>query len=214
MMKKRRDYIAPPPRRVPLTLKLSAIFGHPMMIMAWLIPGFVFCGIASGLRKAGVCVEPGMPAGFAAVWLLMWLFFAGVIGYMAVRLARWILTSDLRLLKHGMLTQAVLRSKTEIDLPGDGGPLYRLRFDYDVDGKKFHTVMDASFYKRLLDEAAEPVLYDPQRPRKCILLDELPAQVELDEAGNIVHRYPFMGFVYLMIPLGTLACMIYMTAKR
>lgn len=87
---RRRDNLAPPPRRVPLSLKLSAIFGNHFMLMSWLIPGFVFCGVAHELRKAGVCVEPGMPRGFAAVWILTWLLFLGVSGYMAVRLARWI----------------------------------------------------------------------------------------------------------------------------
>lgn len=112
-----------------------------------------------------------------------------------------------------MLSRAVLKSKTEIDLPGDGGLLYRLRFDYEADGKKFHAGMDTPCPERLLDEAGEPILYDPRNPRKSTLLDDLPAQIELDDSGNIVHRYPFMGWLYLSIPLGTLACMIYMTVK-
>lgn len=208
--RQRRVIISPPPRLVPFTLKLSAIFGNRMMIMAWLIPGFVFCGIAHELRKAGVSFEPGMPWWTAAVWPLAWLFFLGVIGYMTARLAQWIMSSDLRLLENGLLGQAVLRSKTEIDLPGDGGPLFRLRFDYEAGGRKFHAVLDTSFPDRLLDDAVEPILYDPQKPRKSILLDELPAHIELDGAGNIKHRYPFMGLVYLAIPAGTLAAMIYM----
>lgn len=211
---RRRDNLAPPPRHVPLTLKLSAVFGNQFMLMTWLIPGFVFCGVAHELRKAGVCVERDMPRGFAAVWLLAWLFFLGGIVFMSVRLARWILSGELRLLEHGMLSQAVLKSKTEIDLPGDGGPLYRLSFAYEVNGRKFHTGMDTPYPGRLLDEAAEPVLYDPQEPRKSTLLDDLPAHVEFDDTGNLLHRCPFMGFVYLLIPLGTLACMVYMTVKR
>lgn len=183
------------------------------MILAWLIPGFVFCGVAHNLKKAGLRIEPGMTPGLFAVWLAAWLFFLGVIVFMTARLARWILSSDIDLLEHGMLAQAVLKSKKEIRLPGDGGPLYRLIFDYDAGGRKYHTVMDTAFPKRLLDEAEEPVLYDPRKPAKAILLDELPAHIELDGAGTIKHKYPFMGFVYLLIPLGTLACMAYMTWK-
>lgn len=183
------------------------------MALAWLIPGFVFCGVAHNLKKAGLSVEPGMTPGLFHVWLAAWLFCIGVIAFMTVRLARWILGGDISLLEHGMLSQAALRSKKEIPLPGDGGPLYRLIFDYDADGRKYHAVMDTPFPKRLLDEAAEPVLYDPQNPAKSVFLDDLPAQVEVGATGAIKHKYPFMGFVYLLIPLGTLACMAYMTLK-
>ena len=210
---KRRDNLAPPPRQVPLTLKLSAVCGNPFMLMSWVITGFVCCGIAYMLRKAGICVGPGMPMGFAVVWLLLWLFFLGVIGYMAGRLAHWIISSDLRLLEHGMPGRATLRSKKKIDLPHGGGPVYHLVFDYEVNGRKYHTWMDTPYADRLLDEAEEPLIYDPQKPGNSILLDELPAHVELDETGNLKHRYPFMGFVYLLIPLGTLASLTYLTLK-
>ncbi len=210
---KRRDNLAPPPRQIPLTLKLSAICGNKFMLMSWLSIGFVFCGIAYMLRKAGVCVERGMPMGFAAVWLSLWLFFLGVIGYMAGRLTHWILSSDLRLLEQGMLSLAILKSQKKIDLRHGGGPLFHLVFEYEVNGKKFHTWMDTPYAVRLLDETKEPIIYDPQKPGNSLLLDELPAHVELDDTGNLKHRYPFMGFVYLMIPFGTLVCMTYITLR-
>ena len=210
---KRRDNLAPPPRQVPLTLKLSTVCGNPFMLMSWVITGFVCCTIAYMLRKAGICVERGMPMGFAVVWLLLWLFFLGVIGYMAGRLAHWILSSDVRLLEQGMLSRATLRSQKKIDMRHRGGSVYHLVFDYEVNGRKYHTWMDTPFVARLLDEAEEPIIYDPQKPGNSILLDELPAHVELDDTGNLKHRYPFMGFVYLMVPLGTLACMAYLTLK-
>lgn len=210
---KRRGDLAPPPRQVPLTLKLSAICGNPFMLMSWGITGSVFCSIAYMLRKAGICVEPGMPMGFAIVWLLLWLFFLGVVGYMAGRLAHRILTSDIRLLEQGMLSRAALRSQKKIDMRQRGGTVYHLVFDYEVNGRKYHTWMDTPFVDRLLDEAEEPVIYDPQKPGNSILLDELPAHVELDDTGNLKHCRPFMGFVYLLVPLGTLACMAYLTLK-
>lgn len=210
---KRRDNLSPPPRRVPLTLKLSAICGNPFMLMSWVITGFVCCSIAYTLRKAGVCVERGMPTGFAVVWLLLWLFFLGVIGYMAGRLAHWILTTDLRLLEQGLPGRATLRSKKKIDMRHRGGAVYHLVFDYKVGGRTYHTWMDTPFVERLLDEAEEPIIYDPNKPGDSKLLDDLPAHVEIDEAGNLKHRYPFMGFVYLLFPLGTLACMAYLTMK-
>lgn len=210
---KRRDNLAPPPRRVPLTLKLAAVCGNPFMLMSWLITGGVCCSIAYTLRKAGICVEPGMPMGFAVVWLLLWLFFLGIIGYMAGRLAHWILTSDIRLLEQGMLSRATLRSQKKIDMRHRGGSVYHLVFDYEVNGRKYHTWMDTPFVDRLLDEAGEPIIYDPREPGNSLLLDDLPAHVEFDEAGNMKHRYPFMGFVYLLVPLGTLAGMVYLTLK-
>ncbi|HBW22044.1 MAG: hypothetical protein A2X28_09490 [Elusimicrobia bacterium GWA2_56_46] len=210
---KRRDNLAPPPRQVPLTLKLAAVCGNPFMLMSWVLTGFVCCGIAYMLRKAGICVEMGMPMGFAVVWLLLWLFFLGVIGYTAGRLAHWILSSDLRLLEQGILSRATLRSQKKIDLRHRGGSVYHLVFEYEVNGRKYHTWMDTPFVARLLDEAEEPIIYDPQKPGNSILLDELPAHVEIDDTGNLKHRYPFMGFVYLIVPLSTLAGMAYLTLK-
>jgi small basic protein len=203
----------PPPRAVPLSLKLSLIFGNPFMIMSWFIPGFVFCGIAAHLNKFGFRWEPGISGGLAGVWIATWVFFLGIMIGVALKLAGWILSDKVRLLEHGMLGQAVLQSKTEIKLTRKGGPLYHLRFEYEVNGKKFHTWMDTSFVQRLLDEPTEPILYDPEKPGNSTLLDELPAHIEFDEAGSLGHRFAFMGYAYACTPLAVIGGMLYMTVK-
>jgi len=85
-------------------------------------------------------------------------------------------------------------------MPDDSGPIYRLRFGYEVNGRMFHAAMDTSSPESLLGEAAEPIPYDSQNPRKSALLDELPAHGELDATCNIKHRDPLMGFVCLLTP--------------
>ena len=115
--------------------------------------------------------------------------------------------------ERGAPGRVVLKSRKKLRLMGDGGPGYNLCLEYVANGRKFHTWMDTPYPARLSDEAEEPISYAPQNPGEYILLDELPAHVELDDTGNLKHRYPLMGFVYLMIPLVTLVGMIYLTAK-
>jgi hypothetical protein len=206
--KKPRDFLAPPPRKVPFSLKLATLFGNRFMLMCWMFTAFMFFGTGNKLKEEGLSAGPGMSWHVILAWSLTWLVYFGVLLYMTRKLAGWILAQDFRLLEQGLLAQATLKSKTEIHLKHT---LYRLVFTYRINGMTYHTSMDTTDPKRLLDDRQEPVLCDPLKPRHSILLDDLPAHIDIDGQGNLVHRHSFMGYVYALVPAAVLAGMVYWT---
>lgn len=209
--KKLRDFLAPPPRHVPFSLKLATLFGNRFMLMCWMFTAFVFFGTGNKLKEEGLSVEPGMSWHVILAWSLAWLVYFGILLYMTRKIAGWVLAQDFRLLEQGLLAQATLKSKTEIHFDPT---LYRLIFAYKVNGMAYRTSMDTTSPKRLLDDKQEPVLCDPQKPRHSILLDDLPADIDIDDQGNFVHRRPFMGYVYASVPVAIVAGMIFWTFAK
>jgi hypothetical protein len=103
------------------------------------------------------------------------------------------------LLENGYLASAKVTKK--IELSGGENRVYRLYYEYAVNGKVYKSWADGSSTSRLEDEALEPLLYPPAKPSRAMLLDSLPAQITVDRQGLWVHRFAFMGYVYLAIPI-------------
>jgi len=203
--------LVPPPREVPFSLKLSIIFGEPMMIMNVAMVGFVFLLITYQVRKLlggfhfNIVDEPVLslfylvPVGFFIVLpFLMWLNTKAVMG-------------NINLLVTGALGHAVLKKKVVI--PAHDTLIYRLTFEYEVDGVKYKLWDDAPQTASLEDEANEPLIYNPLKPQDAMLLDSLPAHITIDEMGRLKHRYAFMGYLYASLPVIMSLAVLYFTLK-
>jgi hypothetical protein len=58
-----------------------------------------------------------------------------------------------------------------------------------------------------MDEALEPLLYDPSRPSHAVMLDALPGRPTIDASGQLVSEGG--AFTYIMPPLLG-ACLVVM----
>lgn len=92
-----------------------------------------------------------------------------------------------RLLRMGELAEARLVSKEATNTQINEQTVYRLRFAYEVPGWGTGTLeVDTHETARLLDDAREPMLYDPVDPGDAILLDSLPSPVRVDPVTDEV----------------------------
>ncbi|HAT71419.1 MAG TPA: hypothetical protein DCS63_01210 [Elusimicrobia bacterium] len=197
---------APPPRRISRALKLAVLFGNNFVLMCWFILLIVFVPLLNKLNG----LLSGLSAGFtdfSAPWLALpgaFLFSVAVsvfCGWWAFRRSRM----QLDQLVNWPLCHAVLKSKVKIS-DGDS-EVYRMKFEYEVGGQKYTNISDMNFISALEDEAEEPIIYDPLKPRRSMLVDELPASIILDESGGLKNRLPFMGYFYASLPPLLLAAM-------
>ncbi|HCC47731.1 MAG TPA: hypothetical protein DEQ38_06395 [Elusimicrobia bacterium] len=197
---------APPPRGISRGLRLAVLFGNNFVLMSLFVLALVFVpsldklhGIVGGLRE-------GL-TDLSAAWLVLpgaFLFAVAVsafTGWWAFRFGQM----QLDRLVNWRLCHARLKSKVKITC-GDS-EVYRMRFEYEAGGQKYTNISDMNFTSAMEDETEEPVLYDPLKPRRSMLVDELPASIILDERGGFTSRWPFMGYFYASLPLLLLAAM-------
>lgn len=190
---------APAPRGISRELRLAVLFGNNFVLMSLFVLALVFVpsldklhGILGGLREGF--------ADLSAAWLVLpgAFLFAVAVSAFTVRWALRFGRMQLDRLANWRLCYAVLKSKVKIT-DGDS-EVYRMKFEYEVGGLKYTNISDMNFISALEDEAEEPMLYDPLKPRRSMLVDELPASVILDERGGFTCRRPFMGYLYASLP--------------
>lgn len=196
----------PPPRRVSRPLELAVLFGNPFVLMCWFISLLVFVPILNKLRGIVGGLREGFTA-FSLPWLVLpcaFIFSLAAAAFCGLWAFRW---SRLQLdrLVNWPLCHGTLRSMVKIS-DGDS-EISRMKFEYEVDGRKYTSISDMNFTSALEDEAEEPMLYDPAKPSRSMLVDELPASIILDESGGLTSRRPFMGYFYASLPLLLLTTM-------
>jgi hypothetical protein len=115
-------------------------------------------------------------------------FLVGVMGLLALGMTTWGTVrarKRLWLLENGLFTQATLLDH-EQRKGSKGKVTHVLTFEYQVGVEAFtHVVKTQSDPQRLLDEEGERILYDPQKPERAFVLDELELQPRHDETGAV-----------------------------
>jgi hypothetical protein len=128
----------------------------------------------------------GWFAGLVAVAVLV-VFLAAFLGMMVKGFQRGMKAN--RLLRDGQQAMGKLISKVKTRRKvgsGKGGLVYALTFEFTTEDRQSQkVVVKTHLPEKLEDEAEEPLLYDPMRPSNAAMLDELPGNPRIDEAGNI-----------------------------
>jgi len=191
---------APPPRAVSQGLRLAVLFGNNFVLMSLFVLALVFLPSLNKLHG----LLGGLSAGIGDLspeWLVLpgAFLFAVAVSVFTFRWAFRVGRLQLDRLINWPLCHGALKSKTLIRT-GDSH-VTRVKFEYEVAGEKYSNISDMNFTSALEDEAEEPMLYDPRKPSRSMLVDELPASVILDERGGFVSRWPFMGYFYASLPV-------------
>jgi hypothetical protein len=104
------------------------------------------------------------------------------------------------LLRVGVLTTGKLVGKEPTNMTVNDQRVYELTFEFvSRDGRRCEARTRSHDTRRLEDESAEPLLYDPEEPSRAYLLDEVPGRPVLDGTGELVAR-PVAGLLAMIIP--------------
>lgn len=206
---KRIARLAPPPRPVPFTLRLALTWGsHAGMIFS-LVTAIVTLPTVMKLKPVLRGIDFRAEPEFLLLLLIPLAFIAALMA--ALRLVIKSGHCDIEMLEKGNLTYARIAKKVSIKA-GDTR-MFRVYYEYEVEGKKYKAWDDTYYTARIEDEAQEPLVYLPKRPSMCALLDTFPAHIDADARGHWIHRFSFMGLLYPAIPVAVLAAAVYLAMK-
>lgn len=105
-----------------------------------------------------------------------------------------------RLLREGLFTTGVLKSKEPTNMTVNKRRVYELRFDFTArNGQRYEARARSTDTARLEDETQEPLLYDPNDPTRAYVLDEAPARPQLEMNGELKGK-PIAAILSLIIP--------------
>jgi hypothetical protein len=183
--------LAPPPRRVPLLVRAALLSGDEVGA-----PGWVLLGIAM-------------------IFFYPWPFCAGP--FVAIGLA-CVITGLLRgakasrLLANGLLGLGTLKSRKVVKYDSQGNEFVcRLTFEFVAhDGNAYEVATNTTETKVLEDQEYEGLVYDPRKPSRAVLMDNLPASPRIDAAGNVdVGNRAYATFALVLPPVVILGHGIY-----
>jgi hypothetical protein len=119
-----------------------------------------------------------------------------------------------RLLRQGLLTEGVLKKKEATSMTVNRRRVFKLTFEFtDRLGQRHELITRTSDPGRLQDEASEPLLYDPDHPKRAYLLDEAPARPQFEMNGELVGRTS-MAVASLIIPAAVIGGYALLFAAR
>ena len=130
--------------------------------------------------------------------------FVAILPLVGVTLLIVAMRSGLRrnhLLREGLLAMGTLKSKKATNMRVNKQRVYELCFEFTArDGRRCEAKTRTSRTELLENEEQEPLLYDPDDPRRAYLLDEAPARPELEQNGDLRGR-PVSAMLSIILPL-------------
>jgi len=128
----------------------------------------------------------GTRSGTFSPWVLCLVGLFPLVGIIFVTVSMWSGFKANRLLTHGRVALGTLIDKQPTSTRINNQTVYKLTFEFTADnGQRYEAVARSHQPFVLEDEPQEQLLYDPQNPRKAVLLDNLPGEPDIDEWGNI-----------------------------
>lgn len=126
----------------------------------------------------------GMRSAIFGPWAVFPVIFP-LVGLLLVLGGLWHGSRIAALLARGHLAAATLRSRQRTSARVNNRPVFKLTFEFqDADGMLHELAARTTTPEVLEDEPQERILYDPLRPGRAALLDDLPGRPQLDELGQ------------------------------
>ena len=154
------------------------------------------------VQKSGkrYCVQglmlTGVPADFPLIFFGMGSLF-GVTG-LCFMVFTWLVGGKtIRCLQDGTAIVAKYIGLSPSQMNVNNQPVMKADFEYRVDGKIYTASAPALDTSRLTDSKYKAVLYDPQEPKRSVVLDGLPSGIRLDERTGQFSTNPLR----LVLPL-------------
>ena len=132
-----------------------------------------------------------------------WVMFVAIFPLVGLVILYFATRSGVKrnhLLREGIFTTGTLLGSEPTNMYINKRQVWKLTFTFvDRMGQRREAVAKTTDTQRLQDEAAEPLLYDPDDPSRACLLDEAPARPQFEGNGEMVGR-PVAAFFALLLP--------------
>jgi hypothetical protein len=126
-------------------------------------------------KSKGVDLRTSILGGWAVFFRLQFLGFGLIILFFGMRKT----LRQISILKIGEIADAKLLNKKATNMKIDRQTVYALTFEFTAsDSKIYRVVYTLSAVKNITDEGYEMLVYDPDRPEKAVLLDQLPKGIK------------------------------------
>lgn len=124
----------------------------------------------------------------------------GVVGGGLVLVGVLLGRRNVRLLRIGEPARGRLIAREPTGAKINNQRVWKLTFAFTTaDGRSAQAVARTHLLRELLDEAEEPLLYDPKNPSRAAMLDALPGNPRLDAQGNLVVTRGAFGPVVMPV---------------
>ncbi|MEA2462983.1 MAG: hypothetical protein QOJ98_730 [Acidobacteriota bacterium] len=141
----------------------------------------------------------GMRRAIFGPWAMVVVVFP-LVGFVILMFATRSGMKRNHLLRDGVLTTGKLVGTVGTNVYVNKRRVWKLTFEFtDRMGQRREAVVRTTDTEGLRDEAAEPLLYDPDDPQRAYLLDEAPARPRFEENGEMAGR-PVAALFALLIP--------------
>ncbi len=143
------------------------------------------------------------PAGVWTPILIPIIFSVG--GAVALTIAFLRNRRNRRVLEKGEFDTATFIDKHPTSAIVNNKPLYLMRFEYEVGGKRYETTTKTIHPEKLEDDEEELLVYNPNDPSEAYLIDNLPGSVELRSDGTFVAKNKYIAVIAVFAPYAILA---------
>lgn len=120
---------------------------------------------------------PGFVILFVGLFPGVGLAFAGTVMWMRFKALGLLVNGD------EALGKLVDMSATGTEINDER--VYKLTFEFDVDGKSHKCIVKSHRTERLEDDELEPILYSPDDPRRSVAIDSLPGMPRILDDGSV-----------------------------
>jgi hypothetical protein len=181
------------PRRVPWTIAVRLTLGAGLTQAGWLAIGIALGTLPICLGSNGNF--PVAPAFFPALFLVFGMGLAAP-GF-------WRGIGIVRLLKSGRPSVATVTqvAKAFVDIRFGTPTVWRVDFQYEVDGAIYRGSVNTRNAASLMDDAQEQVVYDSRTPQRSTLIDHLPGPPHIDSHGRILGGSVARALAVLVFPV-------------
>lgn len=173
-----------PPRNVSFAARMTLLWCNGLVPqIGWFLVCFIlFFAIIAGhafteMSDHGELVD-GL--GFVIFGLNFVTFLLGGTGMILYGFFKG--RNTLRLLRDGEVGRARFVGMKETGLRVNNEMMMKLHFTFTAsDGQDYDVHVKTLETKKLLDDAVEPLFYDPADPKNAILLDSIPSKIRFDD---------------------------------
>jgi len=139
---------------------------------------------------------------FSPAVLFVMLFPLTGLGLVVFALSRG--AKACRLLRDGIPAIAKLIAKQATRVKENKRTVYKLTFEFQTgDGRAARATARTNSPEKFQD-ADEPLVYDPEKPDRAVMLDNLPGEPHIGEDGHVYCRQPMRALFSIVLPLATL----------
>lgn len=193
--------LEPPPRHVPLLLRVRLLVGDDLALCGWLFLGF-------NLPVPYFWPEEDLSL-FSLVFVVLFPLLGLVLALRGIPRG----LRRIRLLRSGRpaLGRLVDRRTTNVSINDE--PVIALTFEFTTEDGLRARVVERTHRPQLLEDDEEPLLYDAQWPERAALLDHLPGAPRVDSRGRLHVKLGPRTVLPLLLPLVVIIAIVVVVAQ-